>query len=342
MPELLQLINLLITYGNILIACKDLVRIRSLITSQNESQLLCLARSKLQCSMKSTTAVLVVVENAITLTTLYSNRIAIIVIHTDEGFLITIVRSNLLSCHTEETFLAVASVRTLVPVQIDLLQNLVAKEYCVRCTQRILQVYLILIVIIIIRKLCITKYRNLTRLVRCVRHLTSPNLIYLSERHIVICLCLNARILREHCSISSSMMNLALILIQVLANRLPGSRPEISSLIVSDVNVTSRCIITVEMITQDTAIGTALNKAVTTRIVGNDRTILRRTKIVTPRSRCIRSGDHIFAVLLIKVTIIHENILLFLLTVFTIFSYYHYTTPPQKYQQHNKHFLTVF
>ena len=78
--------------------------------------------------MKCTTAVLIVVENTITLTTLYSNRVAIIVIHTNESFLITIVRSNLLTCHTEETLFAVASIRTLIPVQVDLLQDLVAKE----------------------------------------------------------------------------------------------------------------------------------------------------------------------------------------------------------------------
>ena len=125
-------------------------------------------------------------------------------------------------------------------------------------------------------------------------------------------------------------MNLTLVLIQILANRLPGSRPEISSLIISDVNVTSRCIIAVEMITQDTAVRTALYEAVTTCIVRNDRTILWRTKVITPWSRCIRSGDHILAVLLIKVTIIHENILLFLVTAFTIFSYPHYTTPLKK------------
>jgi len=63
------------------------------------------------------------------------------------------------------------------------------------------------------------------------------------------------------------MMALTLIRIQALSYRLPGCRPVIFAVIVSNVNVTSRLIEIIEYIAQDSAIRTRLCKTVTTCIV---------------------------------------------------------------------------
>ena len=93
---------------------------------------------------------------------------------------------------------------------------------------------------------------------------------------------------------------------KVLSNRLPGQRPVIPGLIVAKVDITSRLVKLIKYITKDTSVCTGLCETVTSRIVGYDGTILRRSQIVGPGSRCIRSLDHILFCGFVKKTVTHR------------------------------------
>ena len=68
----------------------------------------------------------------------------------------------------------------------------------------------------------------------------------------------------------------------------------------------------VEDVTDDSSVRTTLFKAVTTCIIGDNRTIGRRTKVVRPRCRSIRSVYYIFFFGFIKMSVFHTHTLLYI------------------------------
>ena len=116
---------------------------------------------------------------------------------------------------------------------------------------------------------------------------------------------MNAAVVRLHSCVCCSMAAFALVGIQIFADRLPWSRPVILAVIVAYVNIASRLVKAIEHITQNPAVSPWFRKAVTTRIVGDHRAVLRGAKIVRPRRRRVRSGNHILSFLIIKITILH-------------------------------------
>ena len=155
-------------------------------------------------------------------------------IQTDKALLITTVGRDILSCQSEEPSLCIAAVnRLLLHILIDHLHDLVLLEICSCNKQCILQIHLILLVIAFIRELCIAKYGNLTWTVRGIGHLQIPYFISLVQRNIIECFGMNVSIICLNVGISCTMMTLTLIVIQVLAYRLPGSRPVILRILIS-------------------------------------------------------------------------------------------------------------
>ena len=110
------------------------------------------------------------------------------------------------------------------------------------------------------------------------------------------------------------MAALTLVLIKRLTNRLPGCRPEVSVFHIAQVKVTSGLIHRngIKAQTQKTSLGTRFIKTVTTRIVSNYSTINCRTKIITPARRCVRAGNYILSIVVIKITVFHNFSLIYI------------------------------
>ena len=163
-----------------------------------------------------------------------ANRVCF-VIHSDKCFLVTIVRCDRLPCKAKETLFSIAPIRPFIPIEINLLINFIFSETGICSTQCILQIHLILIIIVIVGKFCITKCRNFSGRVSSICHFQAPYLIYLIQRHIVHSLGLNSRILCRHLRIGSAMTDLTLVLVKGLAHWLPGSGPEIPILVIPEI-----------------------------------------------------------------------------------------------------------
>jgi len=72
-------------------------------------------------------------------------------------------------------------------------------------------------------------------------------------------------------------MTFALVNVQWLCTWLPGCGPEIAAFIVTKIYVTSRGVVAVEVVTDNSSVGTALYEAVTACVVGNNSAISRGT-----------------------------------------------------------------
>ena len=103
------------------------------------------------------------------------------------------------------------------------------------------------------------------------------------------------------------MTALTLILIKRLTYRLPGSRPEVSILLITKVEISARLIHRnrIKAETHKSSLCTRFIKTITTGIVCNYSTIYCRTKIITPACWSIRAGNNIFRLVIIKITVFH-------------------------------------
>jgi hypothetical protein len=83
--------------------------------------------------------------------------------------LVTVVRSNLCTCNSEETFLVIGTLRILQLIFVDGLQDLViSPEVGLGNEQSILQIYLVIFIVAFIGKLNKTKGRDVARFVTCI------------------------------------------------------------------------------------------------------------------------------------------------------------------------------
>ena len=139
----------------------------------------------------------------------------------------------------------------------------------------VLQIYLILLIIIMIREFSITGKRQTAFIFRTIYCRNAPDLIGFSFRHIITCFGEYMMIFRLKHRISHTMTATAFIILLILSNRFPGSGPKIPILIIPDINVTARLIETIEIVAKNTTIGTGFSETVAARIIGNQCTILR-------------------------------------------------------------------
>ena len=119
---------------------------------------------------------------------------------------------------------------------------------------------------------------------------------------------MNLTIIRFHSSIGCSMRTFTLIRIQIFSNGLPRRRPVIFTFIIPNVYVTSWLVKTIKHIAQNSAICTRFCKTITACVVGNNCSIFWGTKVICPRSWCVRSGNYILSFLVIKISVLHSSI----------------------------------
>ena len=183
----------------------------------------------------------------------------------------------------------------------------IAAEIRLGDEQRVLQVHLILLVIVVVDELAVTRNGKLARLVVIVRDDRVPYFIRSVLRHIVGRLRGDLLILGRNDRVRGTVAALALVALKGLAHRCPRGRPVLSALRILDVNVAARLIKrhAVETIADDTSVRAGLHEAVSARVVRNDRAVLRGSQIVSPCRRGVGSGDDVLLCFLIKITVLH-------------------------------------
>src|SRR5262249_43226711 len=100
----------------------------------------------------------------------------------------------------------------------------------------------------------------------------------------------------------------ALVLLERVARGLPGRRPELVRLVVAQVDVTSAQIkgSVVVAISREPSQPRVAIKRISAGRVGDDSEIGLATQVIHPGQRRIRLRDHIFPVLIVKITKLHE------------------------------------
>ena len=188
-----------------------------------------------------------------------------------------------------------------------MLEDLVALEAGAGDEQGVLEVDLILLIVVVVGEFYEAEGGQVSGLIAVVGDDRTPNLIGCAVGHVIGHLRADVCIVGRDHSVCGAVTADALVGIQRLANRLPGSRPVICGVVVPQVDVTARqCHHRVEAIAADSAVCAGLDEAIAGSIVGNDCAVFRRTKVVDPRCRGIRMVDHILLVLEVKVTILHK------------------------------------
>ena len=135
----------------------------------------------------------------------------------------------------------------------------------------------------------------------------SPDFIESTIRNIIACLGMNLAIIRFNDAITQTMTALILILIQRLRYRHPAGRPEVSTVIVTQIEVTAGLIEIIEDISKDSTVCAGFTETISTGIVRDDRAILYRTQIIGPGFRCVRVGNNILSGFIIKITVFHSS-----------------------------------
>ena len=112
-------------------------------------------------------------------------------------------------------------------------------------------------------------------------------------------------IIGNHLCIAQTVAALAFVDGQILSHRLPGGRPVIFRVPVVKIEVTSGLVKVIEYIAQYSAVCPGTGKAVAAGVIGDNCSIGGRTQVIHPGSRCVGMFNYIFAVFIIKITIVH-------------------------------------
>ena len=215
-----------------------------------------------------------------------------------EGFLVAAVAGHFGTRQPEEPFGDVLAVHQFVgglgvQVAVDLLGDAVAGKEGPADEEGILQIHLVLLVVVVVGEFRVARQGQFPGGVGGVGHRQLPHFMGAVLGHIVDRFGVDARIVGEHPGVAHAVAAFAGVVLQVLAHRLPGSRPEIPAGVVPQVEVPAGAVELVEDVAQDAAVGAGLGKAVAAGVVGDDGAVLRRAEIVLPRGRGYRgAGPH--------------------------------------------------
>ena len=309
-PVLLELAKFLFCLRRICITLQQLLRLFVVILAEQEYDLLRLAG--LQCDLcgQCAAGVVVVVEMIAQVAALNADRVSVTAVAAQEGRLIAAVRTNGRTDHAEETLTSCGRMvlaGSIRAVLIDRLNDLIAVEIGACDKQCVLQVYEVVLVVALVGELHETGRCDRALLIRIVSQLQLPNFISLIQGNIIQYLGSDLRVLRGDAGISQTMTALTLVILEIFADRLPGCRPVIAGLLITQVDVPSGGIIFIEMIADDTSLRSALYETVAACIIGNDGAVLRRAEVIGPGCRCVRTSDHVLFVRFIKKTVLHRT-----------------------------------
>ena len=294
-PELLEFLYFCIDLSSWFIRSEQLCGFLIVLLSHEEDEFLGFTRLKRQFCLQGTAGIAVEIHGAVTLARFYCNGIGISAVWADEMIQTAIISCYRSAYHTEEPFQMIGTGCILAAVFIDVLNDLIALKAGTGDEEGILQIHLILLIVVVIGEFYESKCRQMPNGIAAVGNLGTPNLMRCAVWHIIRHFRSNSGIFCGKDGVSCSMAAFALIGVQRLSDRLPGSRPIIRCIIVPQVDIPSgKCHIGIEPIAGNSSIGARLYETISGSLIGNNSAIFRGTQIIGPGSRCVRLGDDIF------------------------------------------------
>ena len=285
----------------------------SLTDTKHYGELFCLTSSKIQIHLKRTTTVVTFRHCVTALTIDNRKRVCISMVRTDELITVAIVTSHLLTYHTDERVASLVFVlevlRLLRHIEVVTMVDETILVSRLDDVLRILQVVAIVVHVPVGSELSVGESTKFTSLLAHVGHLHVPHLELLSLRHEVESLCLDVAILRRDLRISGTVAALALVLVEWFAHRLPRARPEVFRLAVVQIDVAAWLIQrnVVELDSQEASLNRRAEERITSRVVGDDRSVAGITQVVTPRLRSVWFGNDVFLVFVVEKSVLHKN-----------------------------------
>ncbi len=154
---------------------------------------------------------------------------------------------------------------------------------------------------------------ELGRLSAAVGHLEFPDLQVLAQRHEIAGLGLDFVACGTDGGVAHAVA--AFVFVQIAARGLPGRRPELAAFVVADVEIAPAKIkgcIVVAVAGQAAQAGIAV-KGVTAGGVGDDAEIRLAAQVIDPGQGSLRGSDHVFPMLVVKMSVTHDNVFPFCL-----------------------------
>ena len=177
-------------FRRIPVACKYFVSFVFVLHSQYECNLFCFPGFKRECGGERSAPVFIVAQLIPEISVHDTCRIFIAVIASDKFLPVSAVGCYFCSCQSKEAVkhklvVNLLSILQAVKIAVYRLTNAVLVKGSSCDKQRILKIYLILFIVVVICKLCISCDIQTFRRARAVRHFQIPHLIGLVKRHIV-------------------------------------------------------------------------------------------------------------------------------------------------------------
>ena len=271
-----------------------------------------LAGSQLHLAGEGAAAVLVVAFQIAQIPGCHPLGVAIAVIRPQKGRLVPAVRGDRRTGQAEKPLgyrlvIHIFSLGQGVQVAVDLLGDPVAFKHSPADEEGILEVDLILLVVAVVGELSIACQGQAAVPVRVIGDGEGPDFISFALGHIVDGLGGDVCIAGFHPGVAHAVAALDLVVVQVFSHRLPGSGPEISALIIPQIDIPARLVKLVEHIPENPAVGTRPLEAVAAGVVGDDGAVGRRPQIVDPGGGGVGAVDHIFAGFVIKISVSHTR-----------------------------------
>ena len=256
-------------------------------------------------------AVAVVIQLSAEVSARYAFRIPVPVIAAQKRFSVAAVRGYFRACKAQKALFQTVPFLFIdidaFKVSVDQVPDPVPLEQCARDKQRILQVYLVLLIIAVVRELGVTGNAQVSDSIRAVLYFDTPDFVLLVQRNVIERLRMDSGVVRQDFRVAGAVAAFALVLVQRFPHGLPGGRPVIGGLVVPDIDVTPRSVSVVEHIAQDPAIGAGAHEAVAARVARDQGAVFGRAQIVGPGSRGVRTCDHIFSVFIVKIAVFHSS-----------------------------------
>ena len=153
----------------------------------------------------------------------------------------------------------------------------------------------------------ISEGRQPPRLIGRVGQLDPPDFHRPAERHEIGRFGADAGIIRGDRRVGGAVAALGFVLVERLADRLPGGAPEVTGLSVAQINIAPGLIERhgIEANAGEAALCGGFVERIAAGIVGDDGAILGRAEIVRPRARRIGPRDDIFARGVVEMAVLH-------------------------------------
>ena len=308
-PEGLEVGDLGVDGAGCLVALHDRGGLGVVLLTEQIDQLTGLAGGEGDLGAQGAAGVGVEIHRIIALALLDHDRRGVGAVRPNELVEVAAAVEHVSTDHAEEALAVVGAVGPLAGILVDVLEDLVPLALGAGDEERVLEVDLILLIVVVVGELHEAEHGERAGLVGGIGDLGAPYLIGLAGGDVVGRLGRDAGIGGGHDGIRRAVAALALVLVEGLADGLPGGRPEVAALGVAQVDVSARQRHHgIEAESEVASIRAGLHEAVACGVIGDDGTVGGVAEVVDPGRGGIRAGDDIFLVGKVEVAVLHDGL----------------------------------